>query len=148
MAKDEKFYAAALEEFSSGVVDKDTMAKAFILANGDPELAKYKYLNLKVDRLKKDSALIKSKEIINKASFGVSSFIESRISERENHENTLRLTGKKEEKKEKEEKKKLEKFEKMTISQESREKDDKAVEIFFAIVIIAVIVFFILSDQY
>lgn len=139
MAKDEKIYAAVLDEFSSGVIDRDTMAKAFILANGDQELAKYKYLNLKVESLKKDSAVTKSKDFINKASFGVSSLIESKRSEKENAKKTAYTREKKEEK---------DGLEGTDNSENNKEKDDKAVEIFCAIVIIAVMFFLFLNDQY
>lgn len=76
---DEKYYKAPQLEYDSGVIDDALLTKATVLAGGDTDRAKFEYLKLRVERLKKEkvervaSAAVDAGKIIAPAaaSFGV-----------------------------------------------------------------------------
>lgn len=133
MNKDDKIYAEALDEFNSGIIDRNTMAKAFIISNGDPEAAKYKYLNLRVEKLKMEYKSRASMELMNKAAFGIASSFDKRKQKREADNRQKELI-----KKEKEEKARLKKEEKRIIKDKHKAEDNKIIGIWAIIIVLAV----------
>ena len=51
----EKYFNQATEEYDSDVIDDSIMSKSLSLSGGDEEKAKWKYIELRAERLSEDS---------------------------------------------------------------------------------------------
>jgi len=123
----EKFYKQATEEYNSDVIDDSIMSKSLSLSGGDEEKAKWKYIELRAERLSEDSS-INVKEEEEEESSPIKSFL-SIFSDDEDKKKKEEEEEKK--KKEEEEKKKEEEEKK---KEEEEKKGTSGWKIFFIII--------------
>ena len=70
----EKYFDQATKEYDSNVIDDSIMSKSLSLSGGDEEKAKWKYIELRAERLSEDSS-INVKEEEEKGSSPIKSFL-------------------------------------------------------------------------
>ena len=67
----EKYFNQATEEYDSDVIDDSIMSKSLSLSGGDEEKAKWKYIELRAERLSEDSSINVKEEEEESSSDGI-----------------------------------------------------------------------------
>lgn len=142
MARDEELYRRALSEYGSGIVDRALLAKAYVLSEGNEDKARFEYIKLRVEQIKRDNL----RDLPRRVREGISSAKEERKSRRENERTQLSLAkARKKEEREKRRRnielgKRIEQRSKLALKSEVEERSGIAlVDAFFGAMAVLVV---------